>query len=67
MNVDSTSFTSFRKWFRLDVNEMFVKVAGHVEMGLYRIISVNASKHSFVVVCISDKKIEDFPEGALIG
>ncbi len=66
MNAGS-GFITFRKWFTMDVNEMLVKVAGHVEMGLYQIISVNASKHSLVVVCVSDKKIEEFPEGALIG
>ena len=67
MYAESTGFTTFRKWFRLDVNEMLMRVAKHVEMGVYQIISVNASTHSLVVVCISDKTIHEFPEGPLIG
>lgn len=67
MNAEPTSFITFRKWFVLDINEMLIKVAGHVEMGLYQIISVNATKHSLVVVCVSNKKLEEFPEGSLAG
>jgi hypothetical protein len=60
MNADA-GFTTFRKWSWEGLDAMMIQVARHVQMGLYQLISVSASKHSFVVVCVSNKKIEDFP------
>lgn len=60
-------FITFRNWFKDDLDAMFLRVAKHVELGMYKLVSVSASKHSFVVVCISDKQIVDFPDGSWAG
>ena len=68
MSVTSDrAFTNFRKWFQQDVDAMMTRVAGHVQTGLYSLVAVNASKHSFVVICISDLALEDFPDDAFEG
>jgi hypothetical protein len=36
-------------------------VNSHVKAGLYGIASIIASAHSFVVVCICERKWEDMP------
>ena len=58
---DLSDFGVFRKFFDHDVNWMLKKVSSHVEAGMYRIVSMSASAHSMVVVCICDKKWEDMP------
>ena len=60
-------FVTFRKWFEDDADAMLARVASHVEKGLYSIISLQLSKHSCVVICASEKEVEDFPEDALLG
>jgi hypothetical protein len=62
MYADS-DFRTLRKWFECDADEMLLKIAGHVRDGLYSLISLNASKHSFVVVCACSKNLEGLPEG----
>lgn len=64
---DGSNVTAIRKWFALGVNAMLVRVAEHVQMGLCSIISISASKHSFVVVCACHKDREEFPEDAFWG
>jgi hypothetical protein len=66
MNADA-GFITFRKWFSDDLDAMFLRVAKHVELGMYKLVSMSASEHSFVVVCVSDKKIEEFPRGSWEG
>ena len=61
------AFVTFRKWFGDDADAMLKRVASHVEQNLYSIISLQLSKHSCVVVCSSEKALEDFPDGALSG
>ncbi|KAK5991542.1 hypothetical protein PT974_09826 [Cladobotryum mycophilum] len=63
MYADST-FKTFR-WTpgSVDIDTMIIKVARHVEQGLYSIISLNASKHSLTVFCVCEKNWEDLPEG----
>ena len=63
MNADA-GFITFRKAFKDDLDAMLMRFANHVELGMYNLISVNASKYSFVVVCISNKQIKDFPKGS---
>lgn len=58
-----SDFISTRTWCAKDVNWVLLQVARHVEQGLYRIISISASKHSFVVVCASEKQCKDLSEG----
>lgn len=58
-NMDcGSSLTTFRKWFSCDVNELYLKVGDHVRQGLYTIISINASKHSFMIICATSKNQE---------
>jgi hypothetical protein len=66
MYADPTdhAFITFRKWAGEDVDTMFQIVAKQIKLGLYRLISVNASKHSFIVVCVSEKSLDEFPEEA---
>lgn len=45
-----------------DINALLLKVAKHVEAGLYFIISMNASPHFLTVVCGCQKMEKDFPE-----
>ncbi len=63
----NSDFSILRKWFDKDVDWMLLKAASHIEMGLYRIVSISASKHSFVVVCICEKMMADFPDGWMVG
>ena len=58
-------FITFRKWFGDDADAMVKRVASHVEQGLYSLISLQISKHSCVVICATDKKLGDFPDGSL--
>jgi hypothetical protein len=69
-NMDVTNpnaFVTFRKWITEDVDALVQRVAGHVQQGLYSLISMQVSKHSLVVICVCSKAIEDFPEGAFRG
>lgn len=67
-NMDARSdFSTIRKWFRLDINQLYLKVGDHVRQGLYEIIAINASKHSFVVICATSKKRDEFPDDWTIG
>lgn len=63
MNANST-FTTFR-WIPgdVDIDTMLVRVARHVQQGLYSIVSLNASKHALTVVCICERDREEFPDG----
>lgn len=60
-------FITFRKWFQDDADAMLKRVASHVEQGLYSVISLQLSKHSCVVICATDKNVEDWPEDSLFG
>ena len=61
MNCRS-DFTAIRKWFAMSVDELYLKVGEHVRQGLYSIISINASKHSFMVICATTKDKNEFSE-----
>lgn len=55
-----SDFITIRKWCATkDVDWVLLQVARHVEQGLYRITSISASKHSFVVVCDTEKQLKD--------
>jgi hypothetical protein len=58
-----TNVTTVRKLSTASVDQMLIRVARHVEDGLYTIISLNMSKHSFVAVCAFNKNWEDMPDG----
>jgi hypothetical protein len=69
-NIDTThanTFTTLRKWIHEDVDAIIMRIAGHVQNGLYRLVAVQVSKHSLVVVCMYDKPLEEFPADALDG
>lgn len=69
MYADPTdaAFVTFRKWFSDDADAMLARVASHVQQKLYSVISLQLSKHSCVVVCASEKALEEFPEDAFVG
>jgi len=54
-----SDFITFRKQSSLSVDRVLLEVAKHVEDGLYSIISISASKHSFVVVCGTKKTMAE--------
>ena len=64
---NNKAFVTFRKWFSDDADAMLKRVASHVEQRLYSIISLQLSKHSCVVICVSDKMLDDFPGDSLVG
>ena len=41
---------------------MILKVAEHVRDGVYTVVSMNATPHMLVVVCILEKLMADLPE-----
>lgn len=57
-----SDFLGLRRCFYCDIDALLLKVAGHVQQGLYSIISLNATKHSLVVVCGCTKMREDMPD-----
>jgi hypothetical protein len=69
-NMDTTnsnSFTTIRKFTNCDVDVVVLWVAGHVQKGWYRLVSLRVSKHSLVVIYSCDKAFENFPTDALDG
>jgi hypothetical protein len=69
-NMDTSnadSFTTLRKWIDDDVDAVVVRIARHVQNGLYRLVALQVSRHSLVVVCLCDKSLEEFPADALDG
>jgi hypothetical protein len=69
-NMDTSnadSFTTLRKWIDDDVDAVVMRIAGHVQNGLYRLVALQVSRHSLVVVCLCDKSLEEFPADALDG
>ena len=69
-NIDTTNanaFTTLRKWMNDDVDGIVARIARHVQSGFYRLVALQVSKHSLVVICMCDKPFEEFPAGALDG
>ena len=63
MFADST-FTTFRyQPAHLSVDDMIVKIGGHVQGGLYTIVSLSASKHQLTVVCVCERDWNTLPDG----
>lgn len=56
-----SDFGGLRGRYDRDINFMIQLVAGHVAQGLYTILSLNATKHSLVVVCICEQMRADMP------
>jgi hypothetical protein len=44
----------------MTIDRLFVAVAKHIEQGLYKLISVNATEYAMVIVCSSEMSYEDF-------
>ncbi|KAJ6439030.1 2-oxoisovalerate dehydrogenase alpha subunit, mitochondrial precursor [Purpureocillium lavendulum] len=60
INIDFTSdFRIMRTGTNDTVHEAVAQVSRHIAQGLYRIVSLNASNHSCVVVMSTDKSRED--------
>lgn len=54
MNVENeNAFQTFRHWSQDSIDQLLIRVAGHLQAGHYSVISLNASKHSLVVICAS--------------
>ena len=58
----NSDFGIMRGVFECDINALILMVAKHVEQGHYSIISMNATLHMLVVVCIVEKNWADLPE-----
>jgi hypothetical protein len=56
-----SDFGIMRRQYDSDINFLLQLVASHVSQGLYTIISLNATKHSLVVVCGCQKMEADMP------
>jgi hypothetical protein len=59
MNLD-VNFRSVHKVFRVPVEDLYTAVARHVRNGVYKLVSINASEYSFVVVCKIQVSAEEF-------
>jgi hypothetical protein len=69
-NMDTTNadaFVTTRKWINDDVDAIVLRVARHLQMGLYTLVSLQVSKHSLVVMCNSRKALEELPDDAFHG
>ena len=49
-----SDFTTIRGGGENSVEDVLLEVATHVKDGCYKIVSISASKHSFVVVCSTE-------------
>ncbi len=58
----NSDFGIMRGNFDCDINALILLVAKHVEQGHYSIISMNATPHMLVVVCIMEKNWGDLPK-----
>ncbi|KAB8542132.1 hypothetical protein FH972_025595 [Carpinus fangiana] len=67
MRSDAGPENIYRKWLQYDVNYMLLRIASHVARDYYSLVSITASEHSFIVVCESDRKLDDFLDGAFEG
>jgi len=67
MDSDSPDFFTIRvSNCLLDVNEVQVRMANHVERKLFKILSVTATERAYVVVCVtklSHQQLDDGCEG----
>ena len=54
------SFITMRRWSNEDMGAIVSRVARHVQMGYYTLISLQLSKHSLVVVCSCTKPLEEW-------
>lgn len=61
MDADS-DFTTLRKWSQLSIDRLFVNVAVLVAGGSFSIISLQASKYSFVAIVKCEKGWEEVGE-----
>lgn len=52
---DASDWTTFRKQYDSDINQLIQMVGQHLAQGLYSIVSLNATKHSLTVVCACEK------------
>jgi hypothetical protein len=60
MNINSGSdFNSLRTGTDDSVHAALLQCAKHVERGLYRVVSISASEHSFVVVMSTELSQRD--------
>lgn len=57
-----TDFPTLRERSECNADEMLLKAADHDRAGLYNLVSLNASKRSFVVYCICEKNTDGLPE-----
>jgi hypothetical protein len=61
------AWTTLRKWFEDEPDDMLARIHQHVSQGLYSIVSISISKHAVAVICKSMKPPEDWPDDALTG
>jgi hypothetical protein len=59
MNAD-VKIGSLSAVYPVSVEKAFLAVAKHVKDGLYKLVSVNASAYSFVVVCEVQVSADEF-------
>ena len=56
-----SDFIGMRKQFDSDINQLLLRVAKHIEMGLYSVITMRVSPHSLTVVCGCERMQKDMP------
>lgn len=62
-NMDCRSdFTVFRTWFYCEMDKFFSLVADRVRRGVFRVISLNATKHAVVITFATEKSREELLE-----
>lgn len=59
MNAD-VDFRSIHGAFPVAMERVYISVARHVSDGIYKLVSVNASEYSFVIVCNIQVSVEEF-------
>lgn len=52
---DDSDWSTMRKAYESEIDQMIQMVGKHVAQGLYSIISLNATKHSLTVNCACEK------------
>lgn len=51
----NSDWSTFRKQYESDIDQMVQLVGQHLAKGLYSLISMTATKHSLTVICACEK------------
>ena len=60
MKTTEGAFTTVRMPTSPNLDKRFIRIARHVESGVYSLISVNATTYSFNIICESDATSDEF-------